>query len=158
MSFPKWLLPVSLFLGESQLPPASPGGSLRSASESDSGSFQTTASALGLGAWEILCVPFKCGVFVSYRPLALPNISPTGFQSQMFWRLVFLMQDPWVGDPNVGLGHIAPWKGPLWLCYSSCLWVTDPGVWVLTVPHYWHFCSSHCGSFFMSLVVENPFC
>ena len=51
--------------GESQLPPASPGGSPRSLNGSDPDTFQTAASALGLGASEVLCAPFKSGVFVS---------------------------------------------------------------------------------------------
>lgn len=29
--------------------------------------------------------------------------SPAGLQSQMFWGLIFLMQDPWAGKPEVGL-------------------------------------------------------
>ena len=69
---------------ESELPPASLGYSLRSASGSDPGSFQTTASALGLGACEILCMPFKYRVSISYSPPALLFSSSAGLQSQMF--------------------------------------------------------------------------
>ena len=95
------------------MPPALLGGSSRSASETDPGSFQTTASALGLRAREILHAPFKSRVSVSYSPVALLNISPAGFQSQVFWGLIFLLQDHWAGEPDVGLGSLAPWGGPL---------------------------------------------
>lgn len=47
--------------------------------------------------------PFKSEVSVSYRPLALPKISPTDFQSQTFWELIFPVQGPWSAEPNVGL-------------------------------------------------------
>ena len=80
--------------GESQLPPASLGSSPRSASGSDPGSFQITVSALGLGVCEILCAPFKSGVCISYSPLALLKVSFTGLQSQVFWELIFPVQDP----------------------------------------------------------------
>ena len=62
---------------EPQLPPASPGGSPRLASGSDSGSFQITASALGPGACEILCAPFKSGVYFPQ-----PSSSP---ESKLCW-------------------------------------------------------------------------
>lgn len=38
------------------------------------------------------CVPFKNGIFVSYSPSALLNISPTGSQSQVSCGLVFQLQ------------------------------------------------------------------
>ena len=79
---------------ELQLLPVSLGGSPRSAGGSDPGTFQITASSLGLGACEILCVPLKSGLSISYSPLALPKVSTTGFQSQTFWGLIFLVQDP----------------------------------------------------------------
>ena len=48
--------------------------SLRSAAVPDLGSFQITASALGLGAYEILCVHFKGGVSISHNTLALLKV------------------------------------------------------------------------------------
>ena len=90
--------------GELQLPPTSP----RSVSRSDPGSFQVIASALDLGACEILCVPFKSEVSISHNPLALPKISPCGLQSQMFWGHVFPAQVPWSGKPGVELGPLTP--------------------------------------------------
>lgn len=50
---------------ELQLPPASVGGSPRSTGTSDPGSYQFTASALGLGVCKTLCVPFKDEVVLS---------------------------------------------------------------------------------------------
>ena len=73
MNSPKWMLLMSVPRGKSQLPPASLGGSTRSTSESDPGSFQTTASAPGL---EILHVPFKwihCFLQAFNSPKRLPH-------------------------------------------------------------------------------------
>lgn len=64
---------MSVPRGKSQLPPASLGGSARSTSDSDPGSFQITASALGL---EILHVPFKwihCFLQTFNSPKCLPH-------------------------------------------------------------------------------------
>ena len=55
--------------GELQLLLASSGDPPRSANESDLGSFQMTASALGPRGCEILCVPFQSGVSVSPNSL-----------------------------------------------------------------------------------------
>ena len=107
---------ASIFVqNESQLPSSSLGGSPRSASGSDSGSFQITASALGPQVCEILCVPFDSGVSISHSPLTPPKISPTGFQSQTFCGLIFPVQNSGAGEPNVGLGPLAPWGEPLQL-------------------------------------------
>ena len=65
------------------------GDSPRSASGSDPGSFQITASALGPQVLRFCCTCFKNGVSVSYSPLALLKISPAGFQ-----RPVFPMHEP----------------------------------------------------------------
>ena len=101
--------------GELQFPPASLGGSPRSAGGSDPGSFQTTASALGPRAYEILCAPFKSGISISHIPLGLLKVSPAGLQSQKFWGLVFPVQDSQAGEPNVGLGPLTPWGESLQL-------------------------------------------
>ena len=74
--------------GKFQLLPDSLGGFLILASESDLGFFQITASALGLRVCEILCAPFKSGIFVSYSPPTL-FANPAGLQSQIFYRLIF---------------------------------------------------------------------
>ena len=54
-------------------------------------------------SWVSECVRFwVCrlrGESVSYSPLALPR--PTGLQSQMSWKFILLVQDPWAGEPRV---------------------------------------------------------
>lgn len=108
-SFPKWLLsaPVSS-LG---VPAASclSRSSPRSATGSDLGYFQVTICALGLRECNILCFPFKNGVSLSCSPLNLPYASPTVFQKQMFWGLVFPVEylqarEPYVGSNLLFLG------------------------------------------------------
>ena len=34
--------------------------------------------------------------------------NPAGFQMRCFWGLVFLEQDPWAREPNVGVGSLNP--------------------------------------------------
>ena len=61
------------------------------------GPFQTAASALAdsdLRISELVHVLFESAVLVSYSFLALPDISPIGFQNQTFRGIVFLMQFP----------------------------------------------------------------
>ena len=91
-----------------------PGGSLRSAS----GSIQECFKALPL-CWDSELVKFcMCPLrvdSVSYSPLVLLNVSLAGFLSQTFWLLIFLMQDPWPGESDVGFKAFAPWGGPPWL-------------------------------------------
>ena len=115
---------------ELQLSPSTPGGSPRSSGGSDPGSFQVTASALDPGAGEILCVTFTNRVSIFYSPLAFLKVSPTGLQSQAFWGLVFLVQDPrlgslmWNSDPSL-LGkklcncYYPPICGPLTWVFES---------------------------------------
>ena len=49
-----------------------------------------------------VCEPFKRGVLVSYSPLALPVISPAGFQNQLR-ELIFPVPVTGAGVPDVGL-------------------------------------------------------
>ena len=51
--------------GEPQLPPTSLGDSSRPAGSSGPGSYEVTTFALGPGAHEVLCAPFKSGVGTS---------------------------------------------------------------------------------------------
>ena len=92
--------------GESHLPPASLGSSLRSVSGSDSGSFQLTASTLGLRADKIFHMPFKSGVFFP-QPSGSPVHKPH-----------------WPSKPDI-LGVPFPSGGPLGpgnpMCGSSPL-------------------------------------
>ena len=52
-------------------------------------------SELELESTEFACVPFRSGVSDSYSS---PDISLIGFQSQMLWGLIFLVQVSWAGD------------------------------------------------------------
>lgn len=88
MELPKWLLSVSVFPGRVLDASTSLRGSPRSANVSDLVCFQITYSVQGLRAGENLCAPFKSIISVSYYPIALLYINPTGFQSQTFWRLL----------------------------------------------------------------------
>ena len=108
--FQKWPPPVSHYPRASQLPPVSLGGSPRALSESDSGAFQTTASALGLGVCEIFCTPFKSGVSVFYSPLALPNICPAGFQSLTSGASFSLCRIPGLGALCVAWTPCPSWR------------------------------------------------
>ena len=126
MCSPKWLPPVSMSPGELQLPPVCPGGPRRSAVESDSGSFQITASALGPRACEIFCAPFRSGV-------CFPQ--PTGsLRSKSHWpsrqknSAVFSSQ-----SRASGLGSLMWVSDPFFLgknvcnCnYSPCLCIVVP--------------------------------
>ena len=88
--------------GEPQPPFAPPGDSPRPAGRCSPGSYQITAFALGPSAHEILCVLLKSEVC----------ISPS------FLGLVFLMPDPWAGEPDVGLRTVSPVGEPLLYNYS----------------------------------------
>ena len=46
---------------------------------------------------------------ISHSNMALQRESPGCIQSQVFWGLVFLLQDPWAGESNVRFGQLAPW-------------------------------------------------
>ena len=134
--------------GESQLPPASLRGSVRSASGSDPGFFQTAVSALELRTCEILHTPFKSGVSVSC-PLSLLNIALLVFKARHSDD-----SSSWCRNPGLGslmwLRPLTPWGGPPKLWYSSSLWVANLEVWVLTIPHFYssylfHFFVFSCG-------------
>ena len=70
-------------------------------------------SLLDLGASDIVYVPFKSGVSVSYSPLALRVLSATDFQSQMSWDLIFSVQGQ--GVFNVVLEPLNSQGGPSYL-------------------------------------------
>ena len=142
--------------GEFQLPPASLGGSLRSASGSD------PLKSLLL-PWVSEYVRFcECPLRVesiSYIPLALPKASPAGLQSQMFWGLVFLMQDPLAWGV---------WRGAWTPCFLGktsaiiiiLLFVGCPprGMGLDYTPISTSLpLLSHCGSFLIFLAVEDLF-
>lgn len=94
MSSPRWLLPGVSVPRMSSFASCSLGDSPSSSFGSDPGFCQITASALGPGGWDCACAPSLLG---------LPKVSPTGPQSQMLWGTIFLVQDPWSGETNLGL-------------------------------------------------------
>ena len=86
---------------------ASPGHSLRSASESDPGSFQIAASSLGLETCEVLCKLLKSRVSVFYGPQSLLYASSADLQSLMFLRFFILEQDPHTEESDLELRSLA---------------------------------------------------
>ena len=64
--------------------------------------FKLLLFVLGPGVSGFAHKPFRSEIFVPYSALCLLNISPTGFQSQMFWGLVPPVQDARFGMPGVG--------------------------------------------------------
>lgn len=66
-------------------------------------------------------MPFKSGVLVSYSLLGLLEISPLGFQSQMFWLISLVHADPKVGVPDRGLKPFAPQEYAIYLSEPSSL-------------------------------------
>ena len=135
--------------GESHLPPPTLGGS----EGVWSGSFQITASELGLWAYEIFMWALKNGARF-LQPLTLPK--HLSFKARcsgdLFSYCRTLSWGAQCGAQNPLL------RKPLQLGLPSCLWVAWLGMWTLTIPHLYPSCPSHCGSFLMSLVVEKVFC
>lgn len=82
--------------------------SLRPVGRSGPGSYQITTSPLGLGTYEILCVPFMNEVSISPGSSRLPKLSPAGLQSQILWGFIFLVQDLQAGEPNVEFRTLIP--------------------------------------------------
>ena len=99
--------------GELQLLPTSLEESSRSAGRSDSGAYEITAWSWYPRVCEILCAPFKSEVSISSNSLGLSKVSPTGLQSQMLWGLIFLVQNPQAGEPDMGLSPLTPLGEPL---------------------------------------------
>lgn len=73
-----------------------------------------------------LCMLFKHRVSFSYSTLPLLNVNSAGFQSLTFQGLVFIVQNPWAREPDVGL------RLPHSLRRTSRLWATNQEECVLT--------------------------
>ena len=73
--------------------------------------------------WELVCMPSKSGVSVSLNPVEFLWSSPTDFQSQRLWGLLFPMPEPQTGGPYTGLWTLTPMGEPLWYNYYP-VWVT----------------------------------
>ena len=94
-------------------------------------------------------------------PLRVESLFPTALhfsihkphwpQSPMFWRLFFPVQDSQAGEPRYGAWTPCFLRRTSVMWLSFCLWVTYPGVWVLTILHLLPFYPPYCGSFFIFL-------
>lgn len=83
--------------------------------------------------WESLRVPFRSRVAGSSPPLYLSRTSALlVFKARCSGGLLSML-GPLVEKPNVGFRHLTLWGGPVQLWYSSRLWVTNPGMWILMV-------------------------
>ena len=131
--------------------PVSLEGSLRSASGSDPGSFQVTASALGL-SMRFCVYPLRAEHLFPTALWALPYLLDL---SLILLGLMFLVKENHVREPSVGFGFLNHWGELLQFYISSFLWVTPSQGYK---PWFCSSQSSKCGSFFIFLVVENPFC
>ena len=150
MSFPKWLLPDSV-------PRASPLCLFRRRSRISewirtrvlSNCFLCTGA---WSTWHFVCV-FKNGVSVSWSPEAVPNISPTGFQRQLLWGVIF-----WCISARLRSlrWHLGPC--PLRNCSATVLLLPFVVCWLgVVAPDVSPLCPAYSpcwGSFFMCLVVE----
>ena len=138
------------------MPPASLGGSPRSANGSDPGSFQITASVLCLGALEILHVPFKSGISIPYSPQFSRMQALLAFKARCPG-LSFLVQ-------NLDWGaQCGAWTPCFWGRTSAIVIILPFAghllrVWVLAVLHLYPSYPSCCGFFFIPLVVDKLFC
>ena len=65
---------------------------------------------------------------------------------------------PWAGEPGMSLGSLVSWGCSLWLRLSSHMGVTFSELRVLTILNLCLSYTSHCGYFFIFLVVESFFC
>ena len=67
--------------------------------------------------WEqmSLCASPSRALLGSHSPWALPEVSPTVFQIQMLWGLIFQVQVHWDGELNLAL-RILTLQGHLWCC------------------------------------------
>ena len=136
---------------------ASPGNFPRPAWRSGPGSYQITAFALGPNVHEILCASFKSKVCIYPSPLGLPNLRLAVLQSQMLQWLVFPVHDPWAGKPDVGLRTLTPVGEPLQYNFSPVCGLPPLGMWDLIILRVCPSYPSCCGSFFMSVVLEDLF-
>ena len=114
------------------------------------GTFQTAASALGLGASKVLNTFLKYRFSVSYSSPVLPGISPADMQSQMLCGLISLVQ-------SLGLGSLVRGSEPSFLRRTceprslSYLWVAAVEMWVLAKSHLHPSYVSQCSFIFLSL-------
>lgn len=140
---------------EFQLPPASSGGSPRSAGETNPGSFQITASAPGPWAGKVLHAPLKSGVSISHCPLGLLKVSSDGLQRPVFLDLVFLVQDSHIEEPDVWFGPLGPFRRISTIAIVLPFLGHPLGLWVLIIRSFCSYFPSCCSYFFLTFVVDR---
>ena len=138
-------------------PFASMGDSPRSASGSDLGCFQILPLQWVSRVCEIfLCVLFKSRESVFYSPSSLLCTSILAFKADVLGACLHS-----AGPPGCRVwcevGPLTLWAEPLQLWLSSDLWIAYPRLCVLTLCVCHCSYQSFCGSFFISLVMENFF-
>ena len=79
----EWLSPVSVPVGELQLPLGTLGRPLTLTHRSGSASYEIAAFTLGPSAREILSAPFMSEVSLAPSPVGLLKLSPAVLQRQM---------------------------------------------------------------------------
>ena len=119
------------------------------------GTFQTAASALGLGTSKILNTLLKYRFSVSYSSPVLAGISPADLQSQMLCGLISLVQ-------SLGLGSLAWGSEPSFFrrtCEPLSLSgqrVAALGMWVLAKSHlHPSYLSQYSFIFFIFVIVQS---
>ena len=134
------------------MPPASLEDHPRPAGRQGPGFYQITAFALGPGACEILCIPFRSEVSIVPSPAELLQLSPVG-KDKCSGGSSSGCQTPRLGGLTWGSEFSLLWEN---LCNIIILWFvgchlggTDFGSWIISrvCPSF----QSHCGSIFMSL-------
>lgn len=93
---------------------------------------------LGPSTCEILCVPFRSEVSIFSSPVGLSKLSSTSLQSQIFWGLIFPVQDTQAGEPNMrfrGLNPVGKGLNIIIFLFLGC----PPGLCDLTMSQV--FCS-----------------
>ena len=116
---------VSIPKGKPHLPPDSLCSSLNSASVCYPGCLKVTASVLGLGSCEVLYVPFRSRVFVSYSPWLSCVQTPLALKLH-----VLEAHLPGSGVPKVELGPLLGEKSTIVIILL--LVGSHLGVWFLT--------------------------
>ena len=124
---------------------------LRSLSRSNPGPCQVTVFVLDPNTHGFLYSPFKS----FSQPCGACAIKPASLQSQMLSRLIFLVLDPWAWEPTWN-STLMPVVEPVQYNYSPFCGSPAWGKCDLIISQVCLFYPS-CGSFFMSLVVEDLF-
>ena len=113
----KWAPPASMSPGRAPAVSGFSRGSPRTATGSDSGSFQITASVLSAGVCEISCVPCQSRISVSYKLLAFSYSSSEGLPSQVLRLLIFPVKHLQAGELLWGVDPSLPGEH---LCCCDC--------------------------------------